>query len=124
MGRSYRLSGLPGRRRRPSPLPLYLGIVLFLAVADVAALSVRREWLRRIGQSRGEAIFELVQDTVPSRPTETPGVVAWLHVELKRYSRHLADPAKARLYRDVTGWHDDLSLPSFLGGLRAAMLLP
>ncbi len=140
MGRSYRLSGPPAddpapRRHpreprghrgggRPAPRLLYLGIVLVVAVAAVAVLSVRREWLRQIGQSRGQAIFELVQDTVPSRPTATPGVVAWLHVELKRYSSHLADPAKARLYSDVTDWHDDQSLPAFLGGLRAALLLP
>src|SRR5260370_13207687 len=117
MARSYRLR--PGNRS--TPWLLYLGVVLVAALAAVTFLSLRREWRQRIGQSRGETIFELVQDTVPSRPTETPGVSAWLHLELKRYRLHIADPAKARLYGEIADWHDESSLPPFLAELRAPL---
>jgi hypothetical protein len=124
MGRSYRLPrppAAPGRRR---PWLLYLSVLLVAAVAAVAFVSLRREWQRRIGQSRGQTIFELVEDTVPSRPTETPGVTAWLHLELKRFRQTIADPATARRYGEIADWHDDASLPPFLAGLREALLLP
>lgn len=127
MGRSYRLprspaaSAAPGRRRA---WLLYLSVLLVAAVAAVAFVSVRREWQRRIGQSRGQTIFELVEDTVPNRPTETPGVTAWLHLELKRFGQTIADPAAARLYGEIADWHDDASLPPFLAGLREVLLLP
>jgi hypothetical protein len=124
MGRSYRLPRSPAAQGRRRPWLLYLSVLLVAAVAAVAFVSVRREWQRRIGQSRGQTIFELVEDTVPSRPTETPGVAAWLHLELKRYRQTIADPATARLYGEITDWHDDSSLPPFLSGLRAALLLP
>ncbi len=94
------------------------------ALAALTFLSLRREWGQRIGQSRGQTIFELVQDTVPSRPTETPGVAAWLHLELKNYRRHIADPAKAQLYGEIADWHDESSLPPFLAELRSALAAP
>ncbi len=94
------------------------------ALAAVTVLAVAREGRLRVGQSRGQAIYELVQDTVPSRPSETPGVTAWLHVELKQYRRHIADPVKARLYGEIVDWHDEASLPPFLAALRAALALP
>jgi hypothetical protein len=124
MGRSYRLPRSPAAQRRRRPWLLYLSVLLVAAVAAVAFVSVRREWQRRIGQSRGQTIFELVEDTVPSRPTETPGVTAWLHLELKRFRQTIADPATARLYGEIADWHDDASLPPFLAGLREVLLLP
>jgi hypothetical protein len=124
MGRSYRLPRSPAAHRRRRPWLLYLSVLLVAAVAAIAFVSVRREWQRRIGQSRGQTIFELVEDTVPSRPTETPGVTAWLHLELKRYRQTIADPATARLYGEIADWHDDASLPPFLAGLREVLLLP
>jgi hypothetical protein len=124
MGRSYRLPRSPAAQRRRRPWLLYLSVLLVAAVAAVAFVSVRREWQRRIGQSRGQTIFELVEDSVPSRPTETPGVTAWLHLELKRFRQTIADPATARLYGEIADWHDDASLPPFLAGLREVLLLP
>jgi hypothetical protein len=115
MARSYRLR---------APWLLYLGVVLVTALAAVTFLALRREWRQRIGQSRGQTIFELVQDTVPSRPTETPGVSAWLHLELKNYRRHIADAGKARLYGEIADWHDESSLPPFLAELRLALSSP
>src|ERR1700694_1309928 len=64
--------GSPGRGRRSTPWLLYLGVLLVATLAAVTFLAVQREWRQRIGQSRGQTIFELVQDTVPNRPTETP----------------------------------------------------
>lgn len=98
--------------------------MLVATLAAVTFLAVQREWRQRIGQSRGQTIFELVQDTVPNRPTETPGVSAWLHLELKGYRRHIADPAKARLYGEIVDWHDENSLPAFLGELRGLLAAP
>ena len=98
--------------------------MLVAALAVVTFLSVQREWRQRIGQSRGQTIFELVQDTVPNRPSETPGVSAWLHLELKGYRRHIAAPAKASLYGEIVDWHDENSLPAFLGELRGLLAAP
>src|SRR6202158_1634429 len=110
--------------RRSTPWLLYLGVLLVAALAVVTFLSVQREWRQRIGQSRGQTIFELVQDTVPNRPSETPGVSAWLHLELKGYRRHIAAPAKASLYGEIVDWHDENSLPAFLGELRGLLAAP
>jgi hypothetical protein len=125
MERSYRLSRPPARaRRHQRPRLLYLGVLLVATVAVIAVVSVRREWRERIGQSRGQTIFELVADTVPNRPTETPGVAAWLHLELKRYRQYIPDPRRAHLYGDVTEWHDEASLPAFLAGVRSVLIQP
>jgi hypothetical protein len=93
-------------------------------LAALTFRSLQREAERRAGQARAEALFELVQDKTPSRPTDTPGVAAWLHVELKKYRRHIADPARARLYGQITDWHDDSTLPPFLAGIRDLLLGP
>lgn len=31
------------------------------------------------------ALYEMVQNVMPNRPTDTPGVTAWLHLELQQY---------------------------------------
>ena len=59
---------------------LHLGVFLFAVLVALAALSIYREWQQRIGQSRSEAIFQLVQGKTPARPTETPGATAWLNL--------------------------------------------
>jgi hypothetical protein len=119
-----RPAGNPAGHRRRRPWLLYLGVLLAAALAAVTVLAVEREGRLRTGQSRGQAIYELVQDTVPSRPSETPGVAAWLHLELKQYRHHIADPLKARLYGEIVDWHDEASLPPFLAGLRAVLAAP
>jgi hypothetical protein len=106
------------RPGRPGPRLLYIGVACCALLAVVTSLAIRREWQHRIGQSRADAIFALVQDKTTSRPTETPGVAAWLHLQLKQYRRHIADPGKARLYGEVVDWHDDSTLPAFLSPLR------
>ncbi len=120
--------------RPPEPFPpppgkrllrlLYLGVALFALLALLTGRAVREEWQRRIGESRAQAVYALVADKVPARPTETPGVAAWLHVELLRYRRQIADPERARLYGELASWHDEASLPGSLAALREALAMP
>jgi hypothetical protein len=110
--------------RRWSSRLLYLGVFLFALLVALAALSIRSEWRERIGQSRSDAIFQLVQGKTPARPTETPGATAWLNLELRRYRERIADPAKARLYGEVAEWQDNRSVPPFFAPLRDLLASP
>ncbi len=114
----------PSPPARRSPRLLYLGVLLFVLLAGFAAHSIRREWQRRIGQEQAATLFQLVQDKTPPRPTETPGVTAWLHLALKRYRRSLADPEKARLYGEIVDWQDRRSVPPAFAGLRDLLATP
>jgi hypothetical protein len=102
---------------------LYLGVAVFALLAALTVRSLQHEAELRAGQNRAEALYALVQDKTPSRPTETPGVAAWLHVELKKYGRHIADPLAARLYAQIADSHDDGTLPPFLAELRDLLRL-
>jgi len=120
----------PARSAVPSPRGgwasrlLYLGVFLFAALVVLAALSFRREWQERIGQSRVDAIFQLVQGRTPARPTETPGAAAWLNLELRRYRERIDDPGRARLYGEVSEWQDSRSVPPFFAPIRDALQTP
>ncbi len=103
---------------------LFLGVFLFAVLLALAALSIRQEWQQRIGQSRADAIFQLVQGKTPARPIETPGAAAWLNLELRRYRERIADPAKARLYGEVAEWQDTRSVPPFFVPLRQLLASP
>ena len=103
---------------------LYLGVFLFAVLVILAALSIRREWQERIGQSRSDAIFQLVQGKTPARPTETPGATAWLNLELRRYRERISDPGKARLYGEVAEWQDTRSVPPFFAPIRELLASP
>jgi len=115
-----------GRLQRPrwGSRLLYLGVFLLAVLVALAALSIRREWRERIGQSRSEAIFQLVQGKIPARPTETPGATAWLNLELRRYRERIADPEKARLYGEVAEWQDTRSVPPFFSPVRELLARP
>ncbi|HEV2854614.1 MAG TPA: hypothetical protein VHC97_17595 [Thermoanaerobaculia bacterium] len=113
----------PPRRRWGSRL-LYLGVFLLAVLVALAVLSVRREWQERIGQSRADAIFQLVQGRTPARPTETPGATAWLNLELRRYRERITDPEKARLYGEVAEWQDTRSVPPFFAPIRELLASP
>ncbi len=106
------------------PRLLYLGVFLFAALVALAALSIRHEWQVRIGQSRADAIFQLVQGRTPARPTETPGAAAWLNLELRRFRERIADPEKARLYGEVAEWQDNRSVPPFFSPIRELLARP
>ncbi|MFL6196549.1 MAG: hypothetical protein ACJ75H_20375 [Thermoanaerobaculia bacterium] len=103
---------------------LYLGVFLFFVLVILAALSIRREWRERIGQSRSDAIFQMVQGRTPARPTETPGAAAWLNLELRRYRERIEDPEKARLYGEVAEWPDTRSVPPFFAPIRELLATP
>lgn len=103
---------------------LYLGVFLFALLVALAALSIRQEWQERIGQSRSDAIFQLVQGKTPARPTETPGAAAWLNLELRRYRERIPDPGKARLYGEVAEWQDNRSVPPFFAPIRDLLATP
>jgi PAS domain-containing protein len=103
---------------------LYLGVFLLAGLVLLAALSFRREWQERIGQSRSDAIFQLVQGRTPARPTETPGAAAWLNLELRRYRERIADPERARLYGEVAEWQDSRSVPPFFAPIREVLARP
>lgn len=111
----------PGRR---SPWLLYTGVLLFVVLAWIAGHALFREWQGRLGQERSETLFELVQDKTPPRPTETPGVTAWLHLALKRYGRTLSDREKARLYSEIVDWQDRRSVPPSFSVIRDLLASP
>jgi PAS domain-containing protein len=114
---------MPSSRSRPPHL-LYLGAALFVALAALTVASVRSEWHRRVGEEQAAALFQLVQDKTPPRPTETPGVTAWLHLALKRYRVQIADPERARLYGEIADWQDRRSVPPSLAGIRNLLASP
>ncbi|HEY9421698.1 MAG TPA: hypothetical protein VIW92_09810, partial [Thermoanaerobaculia bacterium] len=111
-------------RKRWGSRLLYLGVFLFAGLVILAALSIQREWQQRIGQSRADAIFQLVQGKAPARPTETPGATAWLNLELRRYRERISDPEKARLYGEVAEWQDTRSVPLFFAPIRDLLAHP
>jgi PAS domain-containing protein len=113
-----------GRQTHWGSRLLYLGVFLFAGLVLLAALSFRREWQERIGQSRSDAIFQLVEGRTPARPTETPGAAAWLNLELRRYRERIADPERARLYGEVAEWQDNRSVPPFFAPLREVLARP
>src|SRR3954447_797804 len=112
----------PGRRW--SPRLLYLGVFLLAVLVALAALSIYREWQQRIGQSRSEAIFQLVQGKTPARPTETPGATAWLNLKLRRYREKIAEPGQARLYGEGDRWQPPAPVPPFFPPLRELLAAP
>jgi PAS domain-containing protein len=102
---------------RRSPWLLYIGVLVFVVFAWISAHAIHREWQRRLGEERSETLYQLVQDKTPPRPTETPGISAWLHLALKRYA--------ATLDRgEVMTWEDRRSVPPGLAGLRDLLATP
>lgn len=95
-----------------------------MIVAWIAGHAIYREGQRRLGQERTATLFQLVQDKTPPRPTETPGISAWLHLALKRYGQSLPDPERARLYGEIVGWQDRRSVPPGLAVLRDLLASP
>src|SRR5262245_61327672 len=80
---------------------LYAGVVVFLALALLTARSIFVAWQTRTGEARAEAVLNLVAQRTPSRPTNAPGAMAWLRLELDRYEQRITDPRRAALYRSL-----------------------
>src|SRR5829696_5883613 len=102
---------------RRSPWLLYIGVLLFVILAWISAHAIHREWQRRLGEERSETLYQLVQDKTPPRPTETPGISAWLHLALKRYGATLD-------HGEIMTWEDRRSVPPGLTGLRELLVTP
>src|SRR5262245_1425094 len=100
---------------------LYAGVAVFVALALFTARGIWGAWNERSGEARPGALFDLVGQRMPPRPTEAPGAMAWLQRELERYARHL-DPERARLYRQFATASDGVPRPleGALGAIRAA----
>ena len=77
----------PARLRRVRLL--YAGLGVFVLLSVLTARTVWRAWNERAGQARTAAVFELVQQRMPSRPIEAPGAIAWLREQLAAYRTHL-----------------------------------
>lgn len=89
---------------------LYAGVALFVALALFTARAIWIAWHERSGEARAGALFDLVGQRMPPRPTEAPGAMAWLQRELERYAWHL-DDGRARLYRQFATASDGVPAP-------------
>ena len=78
---------------------------LFVALALFTARSIWIAWQERSGEAKAEAVFDLVGQRTPLRPTDAPGAMAWLRLELEKYGQHL-DTDRARLYRSFAAGGD------------------
>jgi hypothetical protein len=97
---------------------LYAGVAVFVLLAALTARSVWRAWNERAGQARAAAVFDLVQQRMPSRPTEAPGAMAWLREQLAAYG-HRLPPTEAAMYARM--WADSDTAPPELAPVVAAM---
>ena len=98
---------------------LYAGVLVFAALSVFTAWSIARAWERRSGEARAEAVLSLVAERTPPRPTEAPGAMAWLRLELDRYERHIADPQRAAMYRSLAASAD--RVPEVLAATAAVL---
>ena len=64
---------------------IYAGAVLFLALVGLSIYYFQMEWQASIENSKAHELYEIVHNVIPNRPTDTPGAVAWLHMELEKY---------------------------------------
>ena len=85
---------------------LYLGVIVVLGLAAATARLVYLAWQERSGEAQAEAMLSLVEQRMPARPTEAPGAMAWLRLELARYERRIAGADRAALYRSLVAAAD------------------
>jgi hypothetical protein len=119
---SHRLS--PGRRSRfrAGPGALYVGSLLLLILAAFTVRSIWSAWQVRSGEARAQAVFDLVGQRTALRPTDAPGAMAWLRLQLDRYADRLGDAERTRLFRSLSAGSD--AVPPGLSHLAAALRLP
>jgi hypothetical protein len=102
---TFRMTPAAARRRRRSRAPhaawLWAGVACFLALSAVTARLVWQAWQQRSGEAAAEALLSLVEQRQLPRPTDAPGAMAWLRLELARYERHLTDARRAAMYRSL-----------------------
>src|SRR5215510_8614075 len=66
---------------------LYAGVAVFVGLAAFTARSIWVAWQERSDDARAAAVFDLVAQRTPVRPTDAPGAMAWLRLELDRFGR-------------------------------------
>jgi hypothetical protein len=93
--------------------------VVFVTLTLFTARAVWMAWQDRSGQARADAIFDLVDERTPLRPTDTPGATAWLQLELDRYGRQITAQDRSARFRAFATRGD--AVPADLTGLLAAM---
>jgi hypothetical protein len=93
--------------------------VVFATLTIFTARAVWLAWRDRSGQGRADAIFALVDERTPLRPTDTPGAIAWLQLELERYGRQIAEPERAARFRSFATSGD--AVPEDLADVLTAM---
>jgi hypothetical protein len=110
----------------PSRVPaavLYAGVAVFLVLAAFTAWAIRLAWRERSGEAKAEAVLSLVEQRMPSRPTEAPGAMAWLRLQLDEYGRRMTDVRKAALYRSLFAASERVpdAIAALAGVMRAAV---
>lgn len=99
---------------------LYAGVVVFVGLAAFTARSIWTAWQERSGDARAAAVFDLVAQRTPLRPTDAPGAMAWLRLELDRFGRREHDSVRAARYASFAASGD--RVPESLAPLLAPML--
>lgn len=101
---------------------LYAGVVVFVGLAAFTARSIWTAWQERSGDARAAAVFDLVAERTALRPTDAPGAMAWLRLELDRFGRREQDGARATRYAGfaASGSRVPESLAPLLAAMRAA----
>ena len=104
---------------------LYAGIVVFVGLAAFTARAIWTAWQERSGDGRAAAVFDLVAERTPLRPTDAPGAMAWLRLELDRFGRE-QDGARGARYASFAASGDRVpeSLAPLLAVMRAALQAP
>jgi PAS domain-containing protein len=103
-----------------SRIVLYAGVLLVGVFTVFTARSIWDAWQARSGEARAEAVFDLVEQRTPVRPTDAPGAMAWLSLELDKYGRQLGDE-RARVYRSFAARSDRVpdELEPLVGAMRS-----
>jgi PAS domain-containing protein len=98
---------------------LYAGVVVFVGLAAFTAQSIWTAWQERSGEERAAAVFDLVAERTPMRPTDAPGAMAWLRRELDRFGRRAHGSVHATRYASFAASGD--RVPESLAPLLAVM---
>lgn len=114
---------MSGAKRRDDlqPIParmLYLGVLVVAALCALTLFQVVTDWRARVETSRARALYEMVHTTVPTRPTDTPGVVAWLNGEMRRFLATQGDG----LTQQGVSWQRGATIPAPLDNLGDILL--
>src|SRR5215468_10174457 len=101
---------------------LYAGVAVFVGLAAFTARSIWIAWQARSDDARAAAVYDLVSERTPVRPTDAPGAMAWLRLELDRFGRRASGGDRARSYASfaASGERVPEALAPLLAVMRAA----